>query len=498
MSGIRVTYSGLITFVFGVIGIITGMILTIILTRSLDPIEYGTWGLIMTIIGYVIIIEPVISYWTTRDVARKNLVGKTAIFSSTMFSCGGIIIYILIAYAFGYSTDANHSALVFASILVPVIFLNRTLMAINFGWKPHVVSYGLLAYGIFQIPFSLLFVFHLDMGVSGIIISTLIANVASMIIYAIYARDIIRPKIKMAYLKKWIKLFWLPTLYPGIYSIMTILDVAVFSLVIGSMTGLAFWIVCLTLPKLIAQAATISRAVYPKLIGEENKNYLSSNITLFFYFLIPLTSLSIIFARPILFALNPIYEQAYLIAVFTSLFTFFAAMSHIFQLFLTGQENVDADQGSRFKDYIKSKLFAVPSILILQYIVYLVILTVIFIIFRDEYSELQLVTYWAITALITSIPFSIYLFSLVKKNFALKLETKLIMKYLGVSIMIFGLIYVISEKFLVYTENVFEFIPQLLLFATIAIVGYLVTTYLLDLRIRKLVSAIINEFTNKS
>ena len=71
------------------------------------------------------------------------------------------------------------------------------------------------------------------------------------------------------------------------------------------------------------------------------------------------------------------------------------------------------------------------------------------------------------------------------------------MKYLGVSIMVFGLTYIISEKFLVYTESIFEFIPQLLLFVTIAIVGYLVTTYLLDLRIRKLVSAIINEFTNK-
>ena len=498
MSGIRVTYSGLITFVFGIIGIITGMILTIILTRSLDQTEYGTWGLITNIIGYVIIIEPIISYWTTREIARKKLVGKTAIFSSMTFSCGGIIIYILIAYLLGYNTDANNSVLIFAVVLVPAIFLNRTLMAIAFGWKPHIVSYGLLTYGIFQIPFSLLFVFHLDMGVSGIIISTLIANFASIIIYAIYTRGIIRTQIKIGYLKRWLKLFWLPTLYPGIYNVMTILDIAIFSLVIGSMSGLAFWIVSLTLPNLIAQAATISRAVYPKLIGEGKKDYLTSNITLFFYFLIPLTALSIIFARPILFALNPIYEQAYLIAVFTSLFTFFAAMSHIFQLFLTGQENVDADQGSRFKDYIKSKLFVVPSILILQYIVYLVILTVIFIIFRDEYSELQLVTYWAITALITSIPFSIYLFSLVKKNFALKLETKLIMKYLGVSIMIFGLIYVISEKFLVYTENVFEFIPQLLLFATIAIVGYLVTTYLLDLRTRKLVSAIINEFTNKS
>ena len=258
----------MITFVFGIIGIITGMILTIILTRSLDQTEYGTWGLITNIIGYVIIIEPIISYWTTREIARKKLVGKTAIFSSMTFSCGGIIIYILIAYLLGYNTDANNSVLIFAVVLVPAIFLNRTLMAIAFGWKPHIVSYGLLTYGIFQIPFSLLFVFHLDMGVSGIIISTLIANFASIIIYAIYTRGIIRTQIKIGYLKRWLKLFWLPTLYPGIYNVMTILDVAIFSLVVGSMTGLAFWIVCLTLPKLIAQAATISRAVYPKLIGE--------------------------------------------------------------------------------------------------------------------------------------------------------------------------------------------------------------------------------------
>ena len=474
------------------------MVLTIVLTRSLTPAEYGTWGLITNIIGYALIIEPIVSYWATRQIARKNLVGKTAIFSSMTFSCGGIIIYILISYIFGYTTDANNSVLIFSVVLIPIMFLNKTLMAINFGWKPHIVSYGMLAYGITQIPFSLLFVLHLDMGVSGIIISTFIANTASVIIYAIYARNIIRAKIQIDYLKRWIKLSWLPLLYPGVWRIMTILDIAIFSLIIGSMAGLAFWVVSLTLPLLIAQAATISRAVYPKLIGEKKNEYISSNITLFFYFLIPLTALSIIFARPILFALNPIYEQAYLVAIFASLFTFFAAMSHIFQLFLTGQENVDADQGSRFKDYIKSKLFIVPSILILQYIVYLVILTVIFVIFKDEYSELQLVTYWSITALITSIPFSIYLFSLVKKNFALKLETKLIMKYLGVSIMVFGLIYIISEKFLVYTESIFEFIPQLLLFVTIAVVGYLVITYLVDLRIRKLFSAIINEFTNKS
>jgi hypothetical protein len=121
-----------------------------------------------------------------------------------------------------------------------------------------------------------------------------------------------------------------------------------------------------------------------------------------------------------------------------------------------------------------------------------------FVTFKNEYSELELVTYWSIINLIISIPFTIYLFSLVKKNFVFKLETKLITKYLGITIIIFSLTFIISDKFLVYTENIFEFIPQLLLFIMIGVVGYLILTYLLDLRIRKLVSAIINEFMNKS
>ena len=121
-----------------------------------------------------------------------------------------------------------------------------------------------------------------------------------------------------------------------------------------------------------------------------------------------------------------------------------------------------------------------------------------FVTFKNEYSELELVTYWSIINLIVSIPFSVYLFSLVKKNFVFKLETKLITKYLGITVIIFGLTFIISDKLLVYTENIFEFIPQLLLFVMIGVVGYLILTYLLDLRIRKLFSAIINEFMNKS
>ena len=278
------------------------MIYTLILTRSLTPIEYGTWGLITNIFFYVLILEPIVSYWTTREIARNNPVGKTAIFSSSIFSVGGIIMFVVIAFILSQNTDVDYSILILAVIIIPVIFLNRTLMAINFGWKPHVVSYGVITLGIIQIPFSLVFVYYFEMGVPGIIFAAIAANFASIIVLVICARNIIKNKIKISYLKKWLGLFWLPTLYPGIYTLLVSFDVAVFSLITGTVYGLAFWMVALAIPNMIAQATSISKAVYPKLLGENKENYLTQNITLFFYFVIPLTALSITFARPALFA----------------------------------------------------------------------------------------------------------------------------------------------------------------------------------------------------
>ena len=43
MSEIRVTYSGLISFIAGLITLGTGLVFTIIVTRSLSQQDYGTW-----------------------------------------------------------------------------------------------------------------------------------------------------------------------------------------------------------------------------------------------------------------------------------------------------------------------------------------------------------------------------------------------------------------------------------------------------------------------
>jgi len=53
LSDIRVTYTGLIAFIFGLAAIFTSMIFTLIVTRTLTPEEYGTWGIINSILVYI-------------------------------------------------------------------------------------------------------------------------------------------------------------------------------------------------------------------------------------------------------------------------------------------------------------------------------------------------------------------------------------------------------------------------------------------------------------
>ena len=56
MSGIRVAYSGLISMLIGLISVVTGLVFTLIVTRTLTPEEYGSWGLIGSLIMYVLMV----------------------------------------------------------------------------------------------------------------------------------------------------------------------------------------------------------------------------------------------------------------------------------------------------------------------------------------------------------------------------------------------------------------------------------------------------------
>ena len=497
MSGIRVTYTGLISLIGGIISIFTGVIFTLIITRTVTAEEYGTWGLIIGLITYVMLIGPVVSYWSTRDTARNIQSGKTAILSSMLLSIGAVSIYIVISYLMSNYTNVEQNVLLFAAILIPTMFINGILTAINLGWKPHAISYGTLAYGISSIPLALFLIYYLNFGVTGIIISVFLANIVSIIILFYYAKEKIVNRFNKAFLKKWLKFSWIP-IYPGIAVLVAGFDISIFTIITGSVIGLAFWTAAMVFPAMISHTGLISRAIYAKLLEEKTKEFMSENLTLVFYFGIILISLVITFARPALYALNPIYEIAFPVAIIMSFEVFLSVFTNIFLLSLAGIERVDKFENSTFKDYLKSKLFFPQTIRLIQTSIYVLILTVgLLILVGFGSSNQELLLFWASIALITQIPLVCVLYYLVQKNIMIKLEISRIAKFVLIAIGVFGFTYVLTTQFLVYSPDIASFIPNVLMFASFGVGLYIIITYLIDNKIRNLVHAVIYEIKTK-
>ena len=496
MTDIRVTYSGLISVAVGLTTIITGLLFTLIITRTLDPIEFGTWGVITVLLLGVLNIEPIISYWATREIARGLESAKTAIFSSGIFSSIAVVIYLIIIYFVDNGSDTNFSVLLFAGILIPIIFLNRVLSGINLGWKPQAVSYGILAMGITQIPMALIFVYLFDMGVIGVIIAVAIGNLSSIIVLAISSREKIRHEIQIKFLKKWFKLSWLP-FYPGIAGMVHSYDVVVFSLIVGSVEGIAFWTAAILLPSLVANSGLISTAVYPKLLKDGKMDNLKTNITQIFYFAFPLSAIVIVFAKPGLFILNPIYQIAYPIVIIMTFQVVLNTLSTVFQSTLKGIETVDVDEKSTFKQYIKSKLFFLPTLLLIQYSAYIILLVIMLLTAPSDSNVIDLIVNWSIILLATQIPITICHYIMVRKNLQISLEKTIILKYLLISIIVFGFIYYLIQEFLEYNTDIFIFLPNVILLILIGTFSYIAITYMSDKRTKNLVSGIINEFKER-
>ena len=121
MSEIRVTYSGLIGLAIGLSTVVTGLIFILIVTRSFTPEQLGSWGLIGGLITYVVILEPMISYWATREIARDVNSGKTAVVSSGIFSIVGTLAFLLIAFLVSDPTGTDTDILFFAALIIPFL-----------------------------------------------------------------------------------------------------------------------------------------------------------------------------------------------------------------------------------------------------------------------------------------------------------------------------------------------------------------------------------------
>ncbi len=493
MSKIRVTYSGLISLVIGLVSVITGLIFTLVVTRELTQNDLGTWSLLGSLIGYSAILQPTVAYWTTREIARGLETGKTAFITSGMISGIGIAIFLTISFAIGSVTNEDIAILFFGVLLIPLQFIWNVLMAISLGHKPQNGDYGFLVSELTKIPFVFLFVYFFQMGIHGVILAVVASLFVSTIFLLIKNREKILGVFDISMVKWWLRHSWLPT-YPRLSKIIYESDVIIFTIITGSAFGLSYWVVSKSVASIVSHSSRINKAVYPKLLEGGRKEFFQESMLKFFYFAFPLGALSIVFSKAGLFALNPIYISANPVVILLVLAGFIAGFTKLLNGSLKGIEKVDTDRNASTKDYLRSKLFYLPTLGLIKRSIYIGILVILLVILvNNDSSEIDLIFWWALLYLIMEIPFSVYFYIMAQKEFKPEINKKSTVKYMISAILVFSSFYFLSENFLVYEKSIFVFLPNLLLFVIPSFLTYLGVTYIIDNKTRNLFQSVINK-----
>jgi hypothetical protein len=161
--------------------------------------------------------------------------------------------------------------------------------------------------------------------------------------------------------------------------------------------------------------------------------------------------------------------------------------------YLTGIEEVDIKENPSIKDFLKSKFFTIPTLRIIQYSIYLIILSVVIILINSSTSNMELIIIWSIISMMIHIPLLIFLILKVRSEFKTNFETFSILKYILSGFVVFGVLSFLIDEFLIMSEKLEEIIPNVLIFISIGIGLYVLITYLIDSKTKNLINGVIQE-----
>lgn len=495
MDDIRVTYSGLLGFAVAMGGMIAGLAFTIIVTRQLEPEEFGVWAVIGSMTTYSITAEPIISYWTTRQVARGKPVGKTSMASTSLFAGGSIPVYVLSVYLFSSIESSFFDSMLLGAILIPMMFIQGTLSAVNLGHKPHAVSVGMAAFQFFKIPAGLALVFFLELGLDGAILAIFAARLSDIIVQLHYARSRLAVPKDFAYLRGWIKQSWMP-LYGRIPRVLNTMDIIIYTVIVGSVVGAAYYAAAMVVSRVVQRSERISQALYPKLLAKDDRDHITENFTLVMYFAIPLVILAVLFSRHAMFLLNPEYAEAWMAGVLLALGMLLRIIMKFLHRVLMGTDDVDMDGMPSVSALLRSNLFLTGTVENIYYAVYLTVLAASLYVFRDL-PEPELVVVWSSVMLLTTAPFLLYYVMLIRRHAPFRVQYGNILRHCIGGICMAVVFLITNEHVVTFDVSIYLYLPGLLLEMAICCTTYLGITYAIDKRTRRLFGLVGSEIGSR-
>lgn len=370
-ASISLRRTGLVVFTARVASVLTGLVFLVMITRSLSDQQFGFYEVITDVVAFAAYPAGLVSFWATRDIARGKMFGRTALALNVALSALGILFYLALSYFSAAKIEsAGFGTLAFAAILVPVAYFNQAANAVVQGHRPIVLGYAV----IFSEAAKLLVAFPLlvvyKVGIDGVILAVMAANLAQALASAILAGDAISLPLSGDQARRWLGMSWLPLL-TSLPLVLALADTYIASLAEANTVLVGHYQAAFSVASLAGYALYLAAAMYPLLLKGGSDEVTSMTLDLALAFGIPMAVGAAVLATPVLQLLNPLYLDASLALGILAISSLVNTVSVVLDWTLLGKDRVDVDESATFRDLVKSNIFFVAKVDLTISVVYL-------------------------------------------------------------------------------------------------------------------------------
>lgn len=363
MAGhISLRKTGVVVFAARIASIFSGLAFLVMMTHSLTAQQFGLYEVIVDLVTFAAYPAGLLAFWATRDIARNKMVGRTVVVLNLLLSLLGVGIYLALSYFSASRIPvAGFTTLLFAILLVPVAYLNQAANSIVAGHKPVVLGYAVIFSEVAKlaVAYPLLIVFRV--GITGVILSVMVANLAQAIGSVALAGDAMSKPIDFAQGKRWLTHAWLPVLttLPLMFGIA---DTYVASLAAADTTLVGHFQAAASVAALAGYSFYLASAMYPLLLKGGDYRITATTMDLALAFGIPMAVGVAVLAVPVLYLLNPQYVDASTALAVLAIAALGNTITSVFDQVLLGQDRVDVDESAKFRDYLRSSILFVAKV----------------------------------------------------------------------------------------------------------------------------------------
>ena len=365
---IRLQYSGFVIFTIQVLSLITGIIFTLLLTRSMSKVQFGIWTNIFDYTGYFVLFSGLLPFWATRFVARgKKGTVKTAVLAQLLIAVIAVVIYfpviVLISTAIG--TEAYLLIYFIAGLYVLTYYMITVFESTLQSARPQAVGYGLLIEEIVKVSVALVLILGFRQLFLGAILALVVSCIVQILYYGYLLSDEFKEEVNWGYLKEWLK-GSTAIAYSAIGG-QLVAFVFILLFVYGGPDTRAYYQAAFTFTTIIGYSASLAYALYPKLLANScSDEQVGVSFRTVLMLAIPFATITMVMSTAFLTVLKVNYSVAWPVLIALTIDTLVVLIYSFYSSCVMGKEAFDAEGKISIRKLVRSKIFKVFTIPYIQ------------------------------------------------------------------------------------------------------------------------------------